>query len=110
MIQNNGNAVLGIVISVEDEEGLKSNEDKVKVRIPLEHGPMKKEDLPPEWSRTDSWVADEDLPWIPICYPIGTTSPNKTMLREKEIVYILYTGTDQTAPVIIGTAAVLVKE
>lgn len=105
-----GSATLGIVISLEDEEGAEVNKDKVKVRIPSEHGPLKKEDLPEEWSKTSYWVEDKDLPWIPICYPLGTSSPNKNLLKEKEIVYILYTGPGRSAPVIVGTAAILVKE
>lgn len=105
-----GSTVLGVVISLTDKNGLKSNDDKVKVRIPAIHGPMRREDLPEEWSNTDSWVDDDNLPWIPICYPVGTIRPDKTMLREKEIVYVHYTGSNSSAPVIIGTAARLVKE
>ena len=105
-----GVTVIGVIVSLEDDKGLKSNEDKVKVRIPSIHGPMKREDLPGEWSGTTSWVDDDHLPWIPICYPVGTSSPDKSMLKEKEIVYIHYTGPNCSAPVIIGTAAKLVKE
>lgn len=105
-----GSTVLGIVISLEDEKGREFNEDKVKVRIPAIHGPMKREDLPEQWANTNSWVDDDHLPWIPICYPVGTLTPDKSMLREKEIVYVHYTGSNSSAPVIIGTAARLVKE
>lgn len=103
-------ANLGIVIEVDDPEGLKIREDKVKVRIPAIHGPLKKEDLPPEWQNTTTWVEDDKLPWIPLCYPLGTSSPNKKLLKKKEIVYILYTAEGGQSPVIIGTAGVTVKE
>lgn len=105
-----GTTVLGVVVALDDDKGLKSNEDKVKVRIPSIHGPMKREDLPAEWSETKSWVDDDHLPWIPICYPLGTSFPSKSILKEKEIVYIHYTGSDSSAPIVIGTAARLVEE
>lgn len=104
-----GKMALGIVISLEDEKGREINKNKVKVRIPILHGPMKAEDLPAEWSNSTR-VEDEDLPWVSICYPLGTASPNKSLVKEKEVVYLMYTDSDNAVPVIVGTAAVQVKE
>ena len=105
---NKGKLTHGVVVEIDDPEGDPHNKEKVKVRVPALHGPLKKEDLPPQWQ--DLWVDDKYLPWLPICYPLGTGSPNKSMLKEKELVFVLYTNEDYSDAVIIGTAAVIVKE
>lgn len=104
-----GKVAVGVVISLEDDTGDPANKNRVKVRIPMIHGPMKQSDLPSEWSNS-TWVDDDGLPWVPICFPLGTASPDKSLLKEKEIVYLLYTDRDNKYPVIIGTAARLVEE
>lgn len=102
-----GTITLGVVVELEDSSP--DNKNRVKVRIPTIHGPMKQSDLPAEWSRA-IWTDDDHLPWVPICFPLGTSSPDKSLLKEKEIVYIAFTGSGNSGPVIIGTAAKEVEE
>ena len=82
--------------------------DKVRVRIPNVHGPYSVEDLPPEMQnlRTD----DDYLPWASICYPLGTSSPKTSIVKDKEIVYVLFSSTSLNYPLIIGTTGTKVKD
>lgn len=109
MVQPRSNGyVLGIVVKLEDSSP--ENKNRIQVRIPAIHGPMKESDIPPEWSKSNSWVDDEHLPWVPVCWPLGTRTPEKSIFEEKEIVYIAYTGSGSSSPLVVGTAARKVEE
>lgn len=106
--REHGTIALGIVVELDD--GRPENETRVKVRIPTLHGPMKRTDLPPEWSNA-VWTDDDHLPWVPICYNLGTRIPRKgPMIQLNEILYIAYTGANASGPVIIGTTTKIYKE
>lgn len=108
---NSSYIALAVVIKIEDDEALKVNENRIQIRIPSIHGPLKEEDLPPDADKLTQWTPDEHLPWAFIIYPLGTKSPNKTSLfQEKEIVYVMFPYGDTSNPVVIGTAGRLVEE
>lgn len=109
-MDNNCSFTLGIVVQLNDPNHDKAHKNKVKVRIPQVHGPMKQTDLPYFWANSHSWTDDDHLPWVPIMYPLGTRTPNKSLLREKEIVYLAYMGDSNSVPTIVGTTTTLVKE
>ena len=106
---------IGLAVIVETEYsgtepgGDVINKDRVQIRIPELHGTMKEEQMPE--GREDLWVKDEDLPWVNIVYPVGTSSPNKSLLKKDEIVYVVMDNTNSiTRPVILGTTGKLIDK
>ena len=101
---------LAIVITLDDPENRPENVNRVQVRIPTYHGPLKREDLPADCINSP-YVEDEDLPWAAVCYPLGTEEPDKhEFLKELEMVYIAHPSGDIKYPLIIGTVGELVNE
>lgn len=87
------------------------NKNKIKLRVPLIHGPTSRDKYPAEWSKSLSFIEDDRLPWVPVCFPVGTKDPDiSSMFEEKEIVYVIFTGENNSGPLIIGTTGVKVKE
>lgn len=97
----------GIIIALEDDSGEAANRNRVKVRIPTIHGPTTNFQIPEEYQGL-SRIPDEELPWVPICYPVGTTERDKSLLRENEVVYVIVVdgGSDY---LIIGTSTSILE-
>lgn len=105
-----GRTTIGIVAQVEyDGDDADKYKTKIKVRIPEFHGPRKEDrnNLPSNFQdKLAYYTKDEDLPWIPVCLPLGFRIDDKTMsefFEVDEMVYVTYTDDSYQTPIVIGT-------
>jgi hypothetical protein len=87
----------GIVTNNEDPAGL----NRIQVRIPELHGPMKSETLGiSKRNSTTSvmWTEDKYLPWAEICYSFGDTTPPEV----NQVVWVIFYAGNADYPIIIG--------
>lgn len=99
MKTNFGQVTKAIVVEV----GSGDHSGKVKVRIPIFHGPPNTDHLPEEAS--NYWVSDERLPWADVMYAVGQSDG---VLGVGEVVYVLFTSDSYRHPLIIGTTGAFV--
>lgn len=105
-----GRTLIGVISKVVDdtspEDERLRHTGKVRVRIPEFHGPKYKEELPEKFANDPAyWTDEDDLPWIPVCFPLGTsfTADLSTLFKVDEMVYITYTDDKYQSPLVLGT-------
>lgn len=95
-MNNFGQITKAIVIDLDE------NSNRVKVRIPVFHGPPTTENLPEEAEKY--WTSDSSLPWAEVMYSLGTESPSlSSMLQVGEVVFVMFTSASYRHPLIVGT-------
>lgn len=98
---NQGRVVLGIVASAPSTSG------RVKVRVPLFHGPKvvagEHSDYPVEV--VESATDESSLPWASVINPVGFTygTGSSIPLSVGDMVYVMFTDYSMTSLVILGT-------
>lgn len=114
-MEEKGQILRAIIVKSDDgEEVAKESLGglRVKVRVPVIHGPTRAELLPPAYQT--SWTSDDDLPYAAVCLPVGakvTDIPNSEMFENGEIVYVIFTSPSANAtPLIIGTTGRKIEE
>lgn len=96
MKNNFGQVTKGIVIEIDETS------DRVKVRIPVLHGPPSVESLPSEAEKY--WTSNDTLPWSEVMYPLGSEGQTlSSLLKVGEVVYVLFTSASYRHPLVIGT-------
>ena len=96
MKNNYGQVTKGIVIEINETS------DRVKLRIPVFHGPPSLVNLPEEAEKY--WTNDDSLPWAEVMYPFGSEGQTlSSMMRVGEVVYVIFTSSSYRHPLVIGT-------
>ena len=89
-----GGILMGIVIDNHDPAGYK----RVRVRIPALHGAMTKEFYPDETMAKTNRTREKSLPWVPVCYPLGSDIPPEP----NQVVFVGFISGDPDKPVVLG--------
>lgn len=93
--------------AIVEEVGTDGNLGKVRIRIPVFHGPHESSDLLPSGVSSKYRAGKDDLPWAEVMYAPGT-SPVTATLSEGEVVYVIFTSTSYRHPLVIGSTGRLI--